>query len=180
MEFVAGILGSLSGTATAAGTAAAGTAAAGVGASTAATILSGSATALSVLMGIGAADQEATAMELAALDAETEQANEQIQGLQRRNALKAQLIQAVGEMDVAYAASGVDLSFGTPVEARREAARAADRALAVDSGTTLSRVARLDERARLYRIGARRKRRGALLSGVAGGLGAAADIAYRG
>lgn len=177
--FVASILGSLAGGGGAAA-GAAGAAGAVGGASTIAGILSGGATALSVLMGIGASREEATSLELAANDAKSEQVDEELLGLQRRNALKKDLIQALGERDVAYAASGVDLSFGTPAEARASAQEDYNRAVSVDIGTERSRIARLQERADLLRARAKSVRRGGLLQGLLQGLSGGADILYRG
>lgn len=159
------------------GTAAAGAAAGG---STVASILSGGATALSILYGLSSANEAATSMELSAKDAELEIAGEDLQGLQRRNALKTSLLDSLGEMDAAYAASGVDLSFGTPSQARKEAMADADRALTLDAMTTMQRGARLQERAKMYRIGARSKRGGALAAGIAKGADFATSLYERG
>jgi hypothetical protein len=182
--FLAPILTSLAGaggTAAVAGTAATGTAAAaGISASSIASILSGASTAFSVLHGIGASQEEATGYELAARDAVSEQADEHLLGLQRRNALKKDFIQAVGERDIAYAASGVDVSFGTPSVAREEAQRDFARASTIDLSTEQSRVARLQERAELLRLKANSTRRGGLLEAITTGLGGASDIFARG
>lgn len=166
----------------AAGAASAGTAAAGVATtgSTIASILQGTATALSVFAGIGAANQEADALELAAGDAEREKALETLQGIERRTSIKRSMMEAIGEQNVATAASGVDLSFGTPGQARREAYREADLGLETANGTEQSRVSRLTERAANYRSRARSTRRAGLLTGLGQGLGGASNILLRG
>lgn len=175
----------------AAGTAAAGTAASAAGAagavgaigsagSTIASILQGTATVLSVFAGMGAANQEADALELAAGDAEREQALETLQGIERRSSIKRAMMNAVGQQNVATAASGVDLSFGTPGQARREAFREADLGIATASGTEQTRVARLSERAANYRSRAKSTRRGGLLTGIGKAAEGASNILIRG
>ena len=170
---VVGAAGSLAvptfGTAAAAG----GTLASAIGAtSTVASILAGGATVLSVLSTQRAAEQKAQSLELKASDAETGVGLETAQGLERRNSLKAALVQAVGDRDVAAAASGVDLSFGTPVVARNQAITDGERALSVDQSTEDFRKSRLLESAASYRAMASQAR--------SGGLGAAAALALDG
>lgn len=190
MEFVAAALSSITsaitggaaaaGSAAGAATGAAGAAGAAAGGSTIASILSGGATALSILYGVAGANEKASSLELAARDAQGEQNTEQLQGLQRRSQIRSALAQAIGEQDTAYAASGVDLSFGTPSEARKAAVRDADSAVSIDGMTTLSRVSRLEERSKMLRAQARSTRRGALLQGAIQGLSYAADVKGRG
>lgn len=163
--------------ATAAGTAA--TSAIGVG-STISSILQGTASLLGVFSGIGAANTEASSMELAANDAEREKALETLQGVDRRTSIKRALMDSVGAQSTAYAASGVDLTFGTPAQARKEAYREADLGIETSNGTELTRVSRLDERAANLRARAKSTRRAGVLSGVGGALGTAADILNRG
>lgn len=170
--------------ATAAGTAAAG--AAGVAAPVAASglslssILQGTATVLGVVSSIAAGNAEATQAELAASDAEAEKPLENLQGIQRRSSIKKQLAAAIGAQDVAYAASGVDLSVGTAAQARNDAFREADTALAVDAGTQETRLSRLTERAANYRLAAKQARRGGYLNGLIGGAQGFASIFGRG
>ena len=174
MEFVGAILTGLAGSAAPAAT---GAVAAG---STVATILSGGATALSILYGLSSANEQAVSLESAAADAETEIASEDIQGLQRRTSLKVALLESLGDMDTAYAASGIDVSFGTPAAARKAAVADADRALSIDNATTMQRGSRLTERARQYRLQARSRRGAGLMSGIVKGLDFAASAAARG
>lgn len=137
--------------------AATGAAGSGIG-GTLASILSGTASALSIASGIGAANTEADNLNAAAIDAEREQALETLQGIGRRTSIKKELLAALGAQDTAYAASGVDLSFGSPGQARRDAFREADLALTTDAGTQFARQSRLGERASAYRRQARRTR----------------------
>lgn len=139
--------------------------------STWAGLLSGGATVASVLQARRAGEQEAHKLNLAAGDADLEAKIEQIRGLERRNSLKAKFVEAVGERDVAYAASGVDLTFGTPAIARQEAVRDTERALAIDQDTENLRRSRLLERAGNYRLAAAQAREGGIFKAI--GLGAA-------
>jgi hypothetical protein len=188
MEFAAAALSSIGSTisagADALGTAISGTAgafgapaipgllgAAGTG-STAFSILSGGATVLSVLNAQRAGEMKVQSLNLQADDADTQSEIEGIQGTARRSSLKAQLTQAIGDRDVAAAASGVDLSFGTPSVARQQAIQSGERALEMDQDTQELRVSRLRERA----AGLRAQAAGA----NAAGLGTAATLALEG
>lgn len=154
-------------TAGAAAGAGAGAAAAGSGISLA-SILQGTATVLGVVSAIGAGNAEAAQNELAASDAESEQKLETLQGINRRTSIRKQMAEALGAQDVAYAASGVDLSFGTAKAARTDAYREADLALTSDSSTELTRVSRLAERARNYRAMAKAARSGGIINALSG------------
>lgn len=148
--------------------------------STVSSILAGGATVASVLNAQRAGEEKAWGLELQALDADTEGSLEAIRGTERRSSMKAALAEALGERDVAAAASGVDLSFGTPAIARERAIRDGERALAIDSGTEDFRVARLRERSVSLRRMAASARSGGLGRAAALGLEGAARIARRG
>jgi hypothetical protein len=181
MEMAFALLGGLgagggtaaAGAATAAGTAAGtATAATGLGAvgSTLTTILQGGATLLGMMATIEAGDQEADMYEAKAIDAQAEKPLETLQGIQRRTGLKQELIETLGEQETAFAASGVDLSFGTPAEARSDALHEADRALTGENATEETRLNRLDERTSQYRLTAKRARKSARRTALAQGL----------
>lgn len=159
-----------SGAAATAGTAAAGTVASGFSLST---ILQGTATVLGLAASIGAGRAEADQLEAQAIDAEREKPLETLQGISRRQSIRREMADAIGAQDTAYAASGVDLSFGTAREARRNAFRDADTALAADIGNEQTRISRLSERAASYRRGAKNARRMGLINGL---LGAATNV----
>lgn len=168
------------GAAAAAGTAAA--AGAGTAAATGfslSSILQGTATVLGVVSSIAAGNAEADALELQAQDAEREKPLENLQGIERRSSIKRAMADALGAQDVAYAASGVDLSFGTARAARTDAYREADLALTTDAGTQQTRTARLSERAANYRSSAKKAKSLGLLNGLAGGFKGFSDIAGR-
>lgn len=144
----------------------------GATASTAASILSGGATVLSVVNAGRAADAKSMALEAQADDAVTQSRIATLQGIDRQNSLKAAMVDRIGTRDVATAASGVDLSFGTAAIARRQEISDTERALAIDNDTTNLQVTRLSERAANYRIQARQA--------SAGGLATAASLALEG
>lgn len=89
------------------------------------------------------------------------------------------MVQQLGEQDVAYAASGGDLSFGTPLQARKEAFRQADLATTTDIGTEQTRVARLSEREVNYRKMASKARSAGKVDALAGLAKTAANISGR-
>lgn len=157
-----------------------GTAAAGGMGSLFGSILQGTATVAGAMSALRAGRAESASLLQQASDAEADAVTEQITGSERRNSLRAALLENIGERDVAYAASGVDMSFGTPAEARRAAVRDAERSMSMDLYTEQSRSARLRERAANLRRAARESRRGGFLRALGIGASGAADILERG
>lgn len=145
-----------------------------------ASVLQGTATVLGVVSSIAGGNADAERMEAEAADANAEQALETLQGIDRRTQTRKALIDAVGAQDAAYAASGIDLSAGTVVEARNEAYREADAALGTAGNTEITRNSRLSERAANYRTSAKRARRSGWIDGLTGGLSSAASMFGRG
>ncbi len=166
----AGAAGTAAGTAATAGGTAAAT---GGGFFSLSNVLQGVGTLLAATAEINAGNADAERYELAAVDTEREQPLETLQGLNRRTALKAELQESIGDVNTAYAASGVDLSFGTPNQARKNAFRDADNALTADNSTEQTRKSRLTERAASYRkMAGRARQRGytnALITGLSYG-----------
>lgn len=162
--------------ANAGGAIAAGSAATGL---SLASILQGTATVLGIVSSISAGNAEAAALEMQAGDADREQPLETLQGIERRASIKRAMADAVGAQDVAYAGSGVDLSFGTAANARRDAYREADVALTADAGTETVRKSRLTERARNYRAAAKQAKRSGLFNALTGGLQGALSMSER-
>ncbi|RXT29370.1 hypothetical protein B5P46_11860 [Rhizobium leguminosarum] len=189
METVIGLFaGGLGGGAAAgAGAAATGAAAAGAAATGAAaaggisfaTILQGGLGLLSAVTAINGANAQADSLELQAQDAAREQPLETLQGIARRASIKRDYMDAVGKQDAAYAASGTDLSFGTPSVARSEAFREADLALETDNGTQQTRQARLQEREANYLKMSRKARQGGIFDAISTIGGTALKIADR-
>lgn len=142
-------------------------------------MLQGGATVLGMVNAVNAGNADAEAATLAAEDAAREVPLETLQGIQRRSSIKQEMMDRIGEQDVAYAASGVDLSFGTPGQARKEAFRQGDLALTSDVGTEQTRVARLQEREVNYRKRAARAKSGGWFDAAMIGLNGASSIAGR-
>ena len=186
MEMATAFMGSIfGGGATAAAGAAAGGAAAGgaalggaaAGGLSLAKLLSGTATVLGMVNSINAGRADAEMYNAAADDAAREKPLEALQGITRRSSIKQSMMDRVGEQDVAYAASGTDLSFGTPGQARKDAFREADLGLETDNGTEQTRVARLSEREAEYRKRASRAKKSAMFDALTAGLTGFSNIA---
>lgn len=167
----------LAGTGAAAG--AAGGAAAGFSlGSTALSILSGASTAVSVLQTLNAGSAKADAAALHAREAEIEGVGAQAAGQVRQARLKRELLRTLGENDVAYAASGVDLGYGEAAGTRSRMLERGEREIAIDEATTEAQVAGYGARSAGYNRLARQYRRGSLLSAVAN-AGEGVARAYR-
>lgn len=180
-----GGLGSLGGTATAGAAGAAGAAATAAGSSIGigsvlGTLLQGTATVLGMMSTIEAGNQEGDMYDAKAIDAQAEKPLETLQGIERRASLKREMAEAIGERDVAFAASGVDLSFGTPAEARKDALREGDRALTSDNAVEETRLNRLDERSSQYRTAGRRARKAARKKALFEGISFGTNVLMRG
>lgn len=179
-QFAAALAGLFAPAATTTATAATATAgAAAAGGFSLSSLLQGTATVLGAASALSAGKADAEAAELMADDAAREVPLETLQGINRRTGIKAEMMRRVGELDTAYAASGTDLSFGTPAQARREAFRQADLGLTSDVGTEQTRQARLLEREKGYRRRASRARSGGFLDALSIGLKGATSIADR-
>lgn len=76
----------------------------------------------------GQAKADALDMQAATSDATAMQ--QTTVGINQTNGLKAKLLSTLGQRDVAYGASGIDLSFGTPAAARTQAEQAGADAIA--------------------------------------------------
>ncbi len=163
----------------AAGAAGAGAAGAAAGGISAASVLQGAAGLLGMFSSIAAGNAEGEALDLAAEDAAREKPLETLQGISRRTSIKAAMMDQIGSQDVAYAASGTDLTFGTPVQARKEAFRQGDLGITTAVGTEQTRIARLDEREANYRKMANKARAGGWLKAAFTGFDTAASMAGR-
>lgn len=150
------------------------------GGSTIASILSGTATVAGMLGAQAAGQEQARSLYAQAGDARTEQDIERIRGTERRDSLRRSLLATLGERDVATAASGVDLSFGTAALARDEAERDAERALTLDKSTEDFRVARLQERENEFIRAGRAAKRAGTIKAVGLGLKGGAALVNRG
>lgn len=172
----------------AAATTAATTAASTAGATAAATtsglslstLLQGTATVLGMTSAIAAGQADAEAAKMQADDTARQVPLETLQGIKRRSSIKQEMMDQLGSQDTAFAGAGVDLSFGTPGQARREAFRQADLGLTADVGTEQTNIARLQEREAAYRKRAGRAKLGGYFDALTLGFNSAASIAGRG
>lgn len=159
------------------GAAAAGTGAAASTGLSLSSILSGVATVGGIVASIAAGNAESENLKAQARDAEAEKGFEIVQSVDRKRSLLKAAQETVGEIDVAYAGSGVDLSFGSAAQARTETFREADLGLTTDSATTEMRLNRLTERAANYRAMAKRAKRLGLITGLSKGFDSFAAMA---
>lgn len=179
MFLLSGISTLLGGGGTAAGTAvAAAPAAASTGISIS-SILQGVATVGGLVASISAGNAEAEKLNAEAVDAEREKTFEVVQSADRKRSLLKAAQEAVGDLDTAYAASGVDLSFGTARQARSEIFRETDLGLDSDSATTSMRLDRLTERASNYRKMAKRAKKMGLINGIVPALSGFASLSQQ-
>lgn len=119
---------------------------------------------LGALSTLSAGAEKADALNAAAVDADLSAGNERIVGQERRSSLKRQAAEEIAQKQAAYAAGGLDLSFGTPQLAQAQDVKDAEHALAVDQGTEDQRVARLNARASELRSAAKSARSASYLS----------------
>ncbi|SEK37415.1 hypothetical protein SAMN04515666_101354 [Bosea lupini] len=115
-----------------------------------------------------------------AAEAEIDAQAEGVAGQARAVQLRKGLIDAMAERDVAAASGGLDLGFGSPVQAREDASNDAERALSLDALETSGRQQRLRTRSASYIRAGRAARAGGLLESLATGLGTLTDIGARG
>ena len=154
--------------ATAATTAAATTAAVAAPTFSISQLLGGSATILSAAASIAAGNQQAEMYEDQARETRMQKPLELIEGLHRRNEIKKATAQAVADQDVAYAASGADLSFGTPTVARSQAFREGDYAANTNAMTTGNSIDQLELKSKSYLQMAGRARQIGMFEGLVG------------
>jgi hypothetical protein len=143
-------------------------------------ILQGGATVASVMGALSSGEERASDLKARAADAIDEQGIERLRGIERRDGLRRALLERLGQQDVAAAASGVDLSYGTPSLARDEAARDGERALTQDQSTEDLRVGRLQQRADELRSGAKAARRAGVIKALGSGVATAYSMSRRG
>ena len=113
-----------------------------------------------------------TAMEQSA-EATANSQQETLAGMQRQGNLRRQLLADQGMRDVQAAASGIDLSFGTPALARDQANDDAARALAIEGSSAAARSAQFSAKAAGYqRLASENRKSGWLKAlGIAGSTG---------
>lgn len=136
------------------------------------------------LLSIAAKNKSSQEAKLAAFEkageAEIDAQAEGVAGQAREGQLRQQYLSAMAERDVAAAAGGIDLGFGSPVVARQQATADVERALSLDAAETQNRQDRLRARSASYIRAGRAARAGGLLESFATGLNTVTDIATRG
>jgi hypothetical protein len=110
--------------------------------SNAGTLLSGGLGLVSAMASGRQSEMQAAALRAQGEDARFDARSEEINAMQRQTSLRRNLLKLVGESDVAYAASGVDLSFGTAVTAREDAIEDGNRAVMADQDAAAMKIAR--------------------------------------
>ncbi|WP_336800484.1 hypothetical protein [Kaistia sp. MMO-174] len=115
--------------------------------STGLSILSGVATVGSALSSLAGGKQEAAGLRMQADQANFDARQEEVEGVRRTTKLKRALLQALGENDVAYAASGIDLGSGVAEDNRANAEKLAATEISIDRSTTEARAAMYRSRA---------------------------------
>lgn len=140
-ELVAGLFAPA---AAAGGAAAAGTAGAAAGlfgSSGALSILEGVTGVFGALSAIGRGQAQSTAYKMQAQQAEFDAGQEQVAGVQRESKLKRELLKTLGQNDVAFAASGIDIGTGIAADARQNAEQRASDEISIDRDTVDARIA---------------------------------------
>ena len=128
------------------------------------TLASGAATAFSALSSLRAGQMQSREYTLAGQDAQMQATQAEIAGQSREIGLKQELVKNLGDISTAYAASGIDLSYGVADQARARVATEADQALTMDRASTTMRKTRLYQQATEYGMMARSARKSSLLA----------------
>lgn len=140
-------------------------------------ILQGVATVGGLVAAISSGNAESASLKMQAADTEQQKSFETVQSVDRKRSLLAAAQDARGEINTAYAGSGVDLSFGSAAAARQKVYREADLGLTSDSSTTQMRLGRLSEQAASYRRAAKQSKLMGWLEGGTKALFNTASIA---
>jgi hypothetical protein len=144
---IGGAIGGAAGTGAAAATAGAGLFSLLPGGSTAMTVLQGVSTAFSAMAAKGRGLAEAGAKRSDANQMDTRAEQEMLIGETEQKKAKKALLSQVSKTQVAYAASGIDLSQGTVVSAMDQATEEAEADLSTSRTLTLQRSANYRRRA---------------------------------
>jgi hypothetical protein len=153
---------------------------AGIGASTWFSALQLGLAGLGAVSTLAAGNEKSESLKAQAADADLAASNELIVGGERRSSLRAQAAQKIAERQAAYAAGGVDLSFGTPQTAQAQDVADTERGLAIDQGTEDQNRARFAERAGQFRRAAKSARSAATIKAFTSGAEAVLGVERRG
>lgn len=143
-------------------------------------ILSGIATAASVLGTLTSGMSEAGMLDQQASEARIDAGQQQLQSQQRSNDLRRELFKVLGENDVAFAAAGIDVGGGIAESSRADATRTANRELTIERRDDDMRRAMLRARARGLNRAAGATRGASLLKAIGQGADFGIDLVNRG
>lgn len=182
--FSATVLAPLAAESAVATTAAASTAAAAGSTLSLGSIISGSLAAgsgiFATLAGLSAAETRAEGQRLQAEEAEAEARQEQNQSLDRQRRIRAAAVKALGESDIAYAASGIDLGFGDAAQSRGRIMDEAQSELSIDREGALSTASQYYRRGAIFRRMASETKNAGYLTAAANLFDTGYKIARRG
>lgn len=112
--------------------------------------LSGGLSLMSAMNAAKAGKVEAAQMQMQADAARQDAAQANLDGQAKQSSMRRDLVAEIGRRDVAYAASGIDVSFGTPAQASAQALDDAYAAMNTADADTQSRAGRYRTRAAMY------------------------------
>jgi len=180
MELVVSLASTLFGSGTAAASATATGATAAGGSSLLSTIVQGGLTAFSAAASIAQGVAGKSEAKVEELNAAAGADREKLAGEDEALRINRALAESIGEQAVAFAAAGIDLSSGTPAQARETAQKRANEDLNINRSNTDTKVAAWNSRA----YAARARGKAAMASGIVGAIGDvgnfAMDVADRG
>lgn len=136
-------------------------------------ILQGTLTAFSAASSIGQGIAARDAARMEELGAAAQASRDKIAADDEAMRINRALAEVIGEQSVAYAAAGIELGSGTPVQARQEARRRANEDLNINRSNRNAKVAQWNQRA----LAARSRGQNAFLTGL---MNAGADLASYG
>lgn len=143
-------------------------------------ILSGVATAASVLGTLNSGVEDARQKNELAAEADLEEGQTQLQGLESQNQLRRELFKVLGENRTAVAAAGIDVGSGISESQDASATREATRSLSIERRDDDLRRAMLRARAQGYRRSAGSAIGGALVRAIGQGASYGIDLVNRG
>lgn len=143
-------------------------------------ILTGATSAVSAIQSLQQGNLKAQDAEFKAAVTRNEAMGAQAEGLAKKSAINRELLKTLGEDDVAYAASGVDLGSGAAAGARSHAISLAADEASMNDASTRARVTGYEAQALNYDRMSRQYRSGAMLGALASFGGTLISAAKRG
>lgn len=131
------------------------------------TALAGATTAVSVIQQLRQGDMKAEQAQIESQVARSEAIGEQATGAQRSATIQRAMLRTLGENDVAYAASGIDISYGEAATTRDRTLERGYSELSIDRSTSDARAAGYGARSIAYDRMSRQYRSGATLAALA-------------